>query len=202
MDTRRRESLSKYLSLILRHKPERFSIVLDEGGYALIENIVEAGREKFDDLAHDEILAIANGPEKRRFEIKDDQIRARYGHSSPIQLGLPPTDPPEYLYYATVPARAATITDNGLHPSDRQYVHLSLTEETATQVARNQTDTPVVFRIRAQEAQKPDIDFYDRNPVILTTGVPTGFIDLLKETEAPLPNALYGRGKRNAPRRR
>lgn len=202
MDPRRHESLSKFLSLILRHKPERFSIVLDDQGYALIENIVEAGREKFDDLTSDKILEIANGAEKRRFEIKDDRIRARYGHSFHIELGIPPVDPPEFLYYATVPERASAITDSGLQPSDRQYVHLSLSEETATQVARNQTDTPVVFRIKAHEAHDAGVEFYDRSPVILTTGVPTEFIELLKEAEAPSPNALYGRRKRKAPRRR
>ena len=200
MDPRRRERLSKLLSLILRHKPDRFSITLDERGYALIDDIVEAALEKFDDLTRDEILEIADGAEKRRFEVEDDRIRARYGHSFPIDLGLPPADPPEFLYYATVPARAPVITNGGLTPSDRQYVHLSLSEEIAEQVARNQTETPVIFRIKAREATEAGVDFYDRSPVILTTGVPSEYIDVLKE--APPPPAEYGRRKRKAPPRR
>lgn len=200
MDPRRRERLSKLLSLILRHKPERFSISLDERGYASIDEIVEAIQEKFDLLARDEILEIADGAEKRRFEVEEDRIRARYGHSFPIDLGLPPADPPEYLYYATVPARASVITNGGLTPSDRQYVHLSLSEEIAAQVARNQTDTPVVFRINARQATEAGVNFYDRSPVILTTGVPSEFIDVLQE--APPPPAEFGRRKRKAPPRR
>ncbi len=198
MDERRRERLSKLLSLILRHKPDRFSIVLDEQGYALIDEIVEAIQEKFDALTRDEILEIADGAEKRRFEVEEDRIRARYGHSFPIELGLAPAAPPEFLYYATVPERAAVISSGGLNPSDRQYVHLSLSEETATQVARNQTETPVVFRIKAQEATEGGVDFYDRSPVMLTSGIPSEFIDVLKEA-AP---AAYGRRRRKAPRRR
>lgn len=200
MDPRRRERLSKLLSLILRHKPERFSIVLDERGYALIDEIVEAVQEKFDDLVRDEILEIADGAEKRRFEVDEDRIRARYGHSFPVDLGLSPADPPEFLYYATVPARASVITNGGLKPSDRQYVHLSLSEETAVQVARNQTETPVVFRIKAREATEGGVNFFDRSPVMLTTGVPSEFIDVLRE--APPTTAAFGRRKRKAPPRR
>ena len=201
MDERRRERLSKLLSLILRHKPDQFSISLDERGYARIDDIVEAAREKFDELTRDEILEITNGAEKRRFEVEEDRIRARYGHSFPIDLGLSPIDPPEFLYYATVPARASVITSGGLNPSDRQYVHLSLSEDIAAQVARNQTDFPVVFRIKAQEATESGIDFYDRSPVILTTGVPFEFIDVM-EGSSEAPPAAFGRRKRKAPSRR
>ncbi len=200
MDPRRRERLSKLLSLILRHKPEQFSITLDERGYGRIDDIVEAARENFDDLTRDEILQIATGAEKRRFEVEEDLIRARYGHSFPIDLGLPPVDPPEFLYFATVPERASVITNGGLQPSDRQYVHLSLSEDIAEQVARNQTDSPVVFRIKAREATEGGVDFYDRAPVILTTGVPSEYIDVLKESEPP--PAVFGRRKRKAPPRR
>jgi len=200
MDARRRERLSKLLSLILRHKPDRFSIVLDERGYAVIDDIVEAAREKFDDLTRDEILEIADGAEKRRFEVEEGRICARYGHSFPVDLGLAPVEPPEFLYYATVPSRASVVTNGGLTPSDRQYVHLSLSEEIAEQVARNQTETPVVFRIKAREATGAGVDFFDRSPVILTSGVPSEFIDVLKE--APPPPAAFGRRKRKAPPRR
>ena len=200
METKRRERLSKLLSLILRHKPDRFSIKLDEKGYAFIDDVVEGGKAKFDDLERNEIMEIATGSEKRRFEIEGEKIRARYGHSFSIDLGLAPPTPPEFLYYASLPAQAHQIISDGLKPSGRQYVHLSLSEETATQVARSQTETPVVLCIKAQDASEAGIIFYDRSPVFLTTEVPTEFINVLKEAP-PLP-PTYGRRKRKALSRR
>jgi len=200
MNDRRREKLSKFLSLVLRHKPEMFSIALDERGYAQLDDIVVAAGQKFDDVSRDEILYIVEGAEKRRFELSGDQIRARYGHSFPIDLGLDPIEPPEYLYFATAPERSAVIAHGGLNPSDRQFVHLSLTEEIAFQVASNQTDTPSMFRIRAREATQAGVDFFDRSPVVLTRGVPAEYVDPMN---APNPSASsFGRRKKKAPRRR
>lgn len=195
MDEKRRERLSKLLSLMLRHKPEMFDLELDSRGYASLEAIVKAARQKFNDVTDEEILDIVNGPEKRRFEMQDGLIRARYGHSFPIDLGLDPIDPPEFLYYATVPGQVRAITQGGLQPFDRQFVHLSLTSDIASDVASRRTETPVTFKIKAREAAAAGIAFYDRTPVILTEGVPGHFIEILNESDSSL-SPLYGRRKR------
>ena len=194
MDENRRERLSRLLSLILRHKPEMFGLELDSRGYASLEELVQATQQKFDDVTEDEILHIVDGPEKRRFEMQDGRIRARYGHSFPIDLGLDPIAPPEFLYYATVPAQVRSITQGGLYPGDRQYVHLSLTSEIASDVASRRTDTPVVFIIKAKQAAAAGVEFYDRTPVVLTKGVPADFIEIMQTGTSTSP--LYGRRKR------
>ena len=145
MDERQRERLSRLLSLVLRHKPDQFGLELDAHGYAALEDLIEALAHKYPDVQEEEVLQIVDGTEKRRFELVDGRIRARYGHSFPIDLGLDPIDPPESLYHATVPTQVATITTEGLHPADRQFVHLSLDSEIAMDVARNHTDTPALF---------------------------------------------------------
>ena len=195
MDDRRRERLSKLLSLILRHKPDQFGIELDAQGYATMADLVEGIAHKYPDVEEGEILEIVDGPEKRRFELVDGRIRARYGHSFPIDLGLEAFDPPESLYFATVPAQAGTVSTEGLHPVDRQFVHLSLDREIATDVARNRTDSPVLFRITAKEASDAGITFYDRSPVILTNAVPAEYLEIVQES-GTATFSMYGRKKR------
>lgn len=195
MDEQRRERLSKLLSLLLRHKPYLYDIKLDAQGYAALADIVEAAQQKFDRVTEEEILYIVNESEKRRFEMKNGRVRARYGHSFPIDLGLDPVDPPEYLYYATAPEQMRDILTNGLRPAERQYVHLSLTGEIASDVAKRRTDKPVVFRIHAKKAAGAGVVFYDRAPVVLTTGVPCEFIEVEPSSSSAV-GVLYGRRKR------
>ncbi len=196
MDDRRRERLSKLLSLILRHKPDQFGLELDAQGFSTLPELVEGIAHKYPDVEESEILEIVDGPEKRRFELVDGKIRARYGHSFPIDLGLEAFDPPESLYFSTVPAQAGSVSSQGLHPVDRQFVHLSLDSEIATDVARNRTDSPVLFRIKAKEASEAGVTFYDRSPVILTSGVPAEFMEMVQGSGAST-SSLYGRRKRS-----
>lgn len=201
MDESKREGVSRLLSLILRHKPERFELELDAQGYALIDEILDAVRQKYTDLTEDELLEVINGQERPRFETKDDLVRARYGHSFAIDLGLPPATPPEFLYYAGTPAQLRMIVTDGLKPGDRQYVHLSTTEETASGIASSRTETPIVFRIHASEAAVAGVRFYDRMPVYLTTEVPPAFIEVPQD-QLSGRSPLYGRQKRlKTPRR-
>ena len=195
MDERQRERLSRLLSLVLRHKPDQFGLELDAHGYAALEDLIEALAHKYPDVQEEEVLQIVDGTEKRRFELVDGRIRARYGHSFPIDLGLDPIDPPESLYHATVPAQVATITAEGMFTADLHFVHLSLDSEIAMDVARNHTDTPALFRIRAKEAAGAGVAFYDRSPVILTSGVPAEFIEMVQESGTNL--SMYGRSKRS-----
>jgi putative RNA 2'-phosphotransferase len=197
MDEKRREQISRLLSLMLRHKPERFYLDLDIQGYGPVEEVIEGLRQKVDDVTEEEVIEIVDGPEKRRFELKDGRIRARYGHSFPIDLGLETTEPPEFLYFATVPDQVRAIATGGIRPGDRQYVHLSMTSEIATQVARNRTETPVVFCIKAREAAQAGIEFYDRQPVMLTRGIPAEFIEPEQYGSPGMPS-LYGRKKKLA----
>ncbi|MBM3263137.1 MAG: RNA 2'-phosphotransferase [candidate division Zixibacteria bacterium] len=195
MNEIKREGLSRLLSLMLRHKPERFEIELDAQGYAALEDVVDAAQEKYADVTREEIFEVVEGGDKRRFETNGDRIRARYGHSFPIDLGLPPMVPPEYLYYATAPDQAGFIIANGLSPGDRQFVHLSMDKEIAAAVAGSRTRTHVMFRVLARQASETGISFYDRTPVYLTHGVPPRFIEI--DQEATVGRfALYGRRKR------
>ncbi|MGL5068060.1 MAG: RNA 2'-phosphotransferase [Sarcina sp.] len=84
------DKLSKFISLILRHKPERIDETLDENGYMevqkLINGIKRKGREKEIDF---EILCeIVDSDEKGRYSFSEDKtkIRANQGHTVKVEL--------------------------------------------------------------------------------------------------------------------
>lgn len=195
MDEHERQQLSKLLSLMLRHKPDMFGLQLDARGFASLTDAVTAARQKLPDVTETQVRELVDGSEKKRFEIVHDRIRARYGHSFPIDLGLEPVEPPEFLYYATTPAQSRKVTLEGIKPIDRQYVHLSLTPEIAADVAKRRTDTPVVFRVLARKAAAAGVSFFDCMPVILTPGVPPTFLEIVDTSKSAL-STLYGRRKR------
>ncbi|HHV35992.1 MAG TPA: RNA 2'-phosphotransferase, partial [Syntrophomonadaceae bacterium] len=55
-----------------------------------------------------DLQKIINESNKKRFEIKDGEIRATYGHSLPSKIEKKPTVPPKFLYHGTTP-RAAKV---------------------------------------------------------------------------------------------
>jgi len=78
--------LSKFLALILRHQPERFALELDEEGWTSLAEVMKIlrGLPNFRWATRADVMQIVEGGSgdgKRRFEVKGDRIRARYGHS-------------------------------------------------------------------------------------------------------------------------
>jgi putative RNA 2'-phosphotransferase len=76
--------------------------------------------------------------DKIRFELKDDKIRALYGHSSTlcIKVNKIPSKSPTILYRGTSHLVIDPIMSEGLRPMNRQYVHLCTDENTAIQVGK------------------------------------------------------------------
>ena len=93
---------SKYMSLILRHKPEAIGISLDEHGWANVDELIEgiAKTQKFD---MDILEEIVRTDEKQRYSFNEDKtkIRANQGHSVQVDVELEETEPPEELWHGT-----------------------------------------------------------------------------------------------------
>ena len=93
------KSLSQFLSLILRHEPERIGLTLDDAGWAgidtLLENATASGRQ----MTRAQLEAVVETSDKKRFAISEDglRIRANQGHSIDVDLGLLPVAPPAVL---------------------------------------------------------------------------------------------------------
>src|SRR5689334_8916997 len=122
-----RTQLSKLLSLILRHQPERHGLALDDEGFVSLEALLAAVRRerRWSSVSEADLREVVATSDKQRFEIDGERIRARYGHSVPQKLTYAEIEPPEILYHGTAPRALPAIRAEGLQSMRRQYVHLS-----------------------------------------------------------------------------
>lgn len=171
-------NISKFLSLILRHKPETIGLELDEQGWASIDDIIcraSAHGRVLDRGMIDEVVATND---KNRFSISSDgtKIRANQGHSVQVELGLTPVKPPSALYHGTATRFLESILSQGLHPSGRHHVHLSSDRETAKKVGQRH-GKPVILKVEAGAMDSAGHVFYrSDNGVWLTDHVPVQYI--------------------------
>lgn len=181
-DQRRLVKLSKFLALILRHQPERFALQLDEEGWASFAEVMEIlrGLPNFRWATRADVIEIVeqgSADGKRRFEVREGRIRARYGHSLAQPVVYEPCVPPALLYHGTSPDALDAIRREGLRPMERQYVHLSPDEETALHVGVRHDEAPIVLTIRAAEACVAGVEFYRADEAVyLAKHVPAEFL--------------------------
>ena len=176
---RRLERLSKFISMILRHKPEVIGITLDEHGWANVDELVES-INKNEAFSKATLEKIVKTDKKQRYSFSQDKtlIRANQGHSIPVDVELEKKEPPKVLYHGTGVKSVKEIQEQGLLPMERLYVHLSTDVETATNVGKRH-GTPVIFQVNAEQMQKDGYDFFQSvNDVWLTKEVPTKYLEL------------------------
>lgn len=169
---------SKFISLILRHKPETIGITLDEHGWANVKELIEgiSKTRPFDMEMLEEIVRTDN---KQRYSFNEDKtlIRANQGHSIPVDVELPVTQPPEYLYHGTGQKYVESIDKSGLIPKNRLYVHLSADTETAVKVG-SRHGNPVLYRVKSGLMQNDGYTFFRSvNGVWLTKEVPVKYLE-------------------------
>ena len=170
--------LSKFLSFVLRHKPDAIGLVLDTQGWAGIDDLISKANSAGTRFTRDELLHVVATSDKKRFSISDDglRIRAAQGHSVSVELGLAPKAPPAVLYHGTAMRFAEAIVAEGLKPQSRQQVHLSLDEITAHRVGQRH-GKPVIFKVDAARMHAQGFKVYVAdNGVWLTDHVPPQFL--------------------------
>lgn len=170
--------ISKFLSLVLRHKPEEIGIELDENGWTdvtmLIEKVNKAGIAlTFEILKH---VVDTNAKKRYSFNESFDKIRANQGHSVEIDLGYTPQVPPEILYHGTGEKFIGSILEKGLLKQNRHHVHLSADVETAFMVGQRH-GKPFVFEVLAGQMHRDNFQFFlSANGVWLTDFVPVKYL--------------------------
>lgn len=170
---RNQTKTSKFISLILRHRPEEIGITLDEHGWARVDQLLRGVKISLEEL--EEIVA---KDEKQRYSFNEDKtlIRANQGHSVHVDLELEEREPPEFLYHGTVERFLDSIRREGLQRQNRQYVHLSPDVETAVKVGRRR-GKPVVLQAAAGKMHRDGYRFYlSENGVWLTEEVPPQYL--------------------------
>jgi putative RNA 2'-phosphotransferase len=172
--------LSKFLSFVLRHKPDSIGLALDPQGWARIDELIEKGSAARIPFSREDLMHIVHTSDKKRFSISTDglRIRAAQGHSISVELGLPPQAPPSVLFHGTATRFIDSIQREGLKPRDREHVHLSTDEAAARRVGQRH-GKPVVLQVDALRMHAQGFKFYlADNGVWLTDQVPPEFLVL------------------------
>jgi putative RNA 2'-phosphotransferase len=171
--------ISKFLSLILRHEPERVGLTLGEAGWIPVDDLLGALKHNGIEVTRENLSHIVATSDKKRFAFSDDglKIRANQGHSVEVDLEYSPQPPPEILYHGTATRFLDSISQNGLQKMDRHDVHLSAETKMTMQVG-GRHGKPALLTIRAGEMHRAGFAFRrSPNGVWLVDHVPARFID-------------------------
>jgi len=180
--TKEQTTVSKLMSLALRHKPEKLGILLDQHGWAETNELINGINNKGYSVMLDDLEVIVKSNDKQRFKFNDDftKIRANQGHSIAVNVELTESMPPDILYHGTSLRNLESIQTNGILSQSRLHVHLSDNKETAKQVG-SRHGKPIILVIDTKQMHADNLKFYlSENGVWLTDNIPSQYITLLK----------------------
>ncbi len=175
-----RKRLSKFMSLALRHEPEKFGLTLGEQGFVSLTDLLTAvtRRREWRDYTLEHIRYVVTVCDKQRYEIAGENIRARYGHSVEKEVTYAEVEPPETLYHGTSPGAWNAIRNEGLLPMGRQYVHLSTYPEQALAVGRRHCARPILLKVKARQAHAAGVQFFQPEArLYISTAIPPEFLE-------------------------
>lgn len=182
LNEQKAKKISKFLSLILRHRPETINLTLDKQGFAYIDELIKNTNQKTSlgfKLTYEQLYEVVATNDKKRFEISEDntQIRAVQGHSTRVvERDFEPVLPPDVLYHGTAHQFIPSILKDGLLPKSRQYVHLSGDTKTAKAVGKRHGRVQIL-QIDSKKMHQDGYEFYQaKNGVWLIKSVPVSYL--------------------------
>lgn len=169
--------ISKFLSFVLRHKPEEIGLTMDQNGWVRVDELLEKSKAHGEVFSFEQLKYVVDTNAKKRFAFSDDfkNIRASQGHSVEIDLGKKAVRPPDILFHGTAQQHEQKILATGILKMDRTHVHLSAAVETAITVGRRH-GKPIVFVVDSGKMFGKHDFFLSDNGVWLTDFVPAEFI--------------------------
>jgi putative RNA 2'-phosphotransferase len=186
--------LSKFLSLVLRHKPEHIGLTLDAHGWASVEDLIVKCHQHRVYLDVDLLEKLVEMDKKKRFSFSEGltKIRANQGHSIHVDLQLANVEPVKALYHGTARRNHKVIREEGLKKMKRHHVHLAADFETAWIVGkRYDKKSPLVYRVDAPRMALRGHQFYlSENGVWLVDHVPPRYLQVCSEHEVVLDGPL------------
>jgi putative RNA 2'-phosphotransferase len=147
--------LGRTMAGILRHFPERYGLEMDRRGWVDLRDFITAVQirhRKFRFLKPHHIIALVQTDPKGRYQFDEGRVRATYGHSFDLDLDLPTDGIPASLYFPTTEEECSILLEMGLRPSDRKWVHLSDSIESAYEAGKVRTDLPVILKVDTAKA--------------------------------------------------
>jgi len=181
MDEKRKTKISRFLSLVLRHKPEEIGLTLEDGGWVPVEKLIQACAVYGKKFSLAELREVVETNDKKRFVFDETgrKIRASQGHSIEVEIGFEESAPPEVLYHGTAEKNLGIIFAEGLKKMARHHVHLSADTETARKVGARY-GKPVILQVDAAKMAGEGFTFYvSANGVWLADAVPPAFLKIL-----------------------
>ncbi|EGT4846882.1 TPA: RNA 2'-phosphotransferase [Clostridioides difficile] len=178
----KKDKLSIFISLILRHKPEIIGIKLDDYGYADVNELIEKINNTGRNINIEILEQIVKEDNKQRYSFNEDRskIRANQGHSINIDVELKELEPPEYLYHGTATRFLDNIKNEGIIKQSRLYVHLSRDIDTAIKVGKRH-GTPVILKINTGKMYENGYKFYlSENNVWLCEYIPFKYVEIFE----------------------
>ncbi|HRQ42590.1 MAG TPA: RNA 2'-phosphotransferase [Chloroflexota bacterium] len=178
---KRQVQISKFLSLVLRHRPEKIGLRLDEAGWTPVADLLQACNRHGFALSLAELQAVVANNDKARFSFNEDGslIRANQGHSIAVNLGYEPVAPPEYLFHGTAVRFLAAIQIQGLLKAQRHHVHLSPDVTTARQVGQRH-GREIILKVHSGAMHRDGHTFYrSANGVWLVEAVPPCYLEVI-----------------------
>lgn len=172
---------SKFLSLVLRHRPEAAGIMLDANGWADIDALLEGARKAKVPLTRSVLKLVVETNPKQRFAVDETgtRIRAVQGHSIAVDLAYVTATPPATLFHGTHAKVVDAILAGGLKPMRRTHVHLSADVETARAVGARR-GRPVVLAVDAATMHAEGAPFWRAtNGVWLCEAVPAARLTVI-----------------------
>jgi putative RNA 2'-phosphotransferase len=178
---RRHVHISKFLSRVLRHRPQQIGLTLDEAGWTPVADLLAACDRQGFPFSLAELQAVVADNDKARFAFSADGtlIRANQGHSIPVNLGYTPLAPPDSLFHGTAMRFLTSIQQQGLVKGRRHHVHLSPDVETARRVGQRHGE-PVVLQVASGAMHRDGHVFYQSaNGVWLVEAVPPHYLTVM-----------------------
>ncbi|MFK7971728.1 MAG: RNA 2'-phosphotransferase [Bacteroidia bacterium] len=175
---KRYRQLSKFLSLVLRHRPDHIGLELDAQGWVAMPVLLESLTKTKLNTDKEELLGMIAANDKQRFtyDAEQDRIRAAQGHTVNVALDYNPAVPPSQLYHGTVARFVGSIKSQGLKPGKRNHVHLSPDLETATKVGSRRGEAVILIVDAAAMHREGGVFYESENGVWLTKHVPSIYI--------------------------
>jgi len=174
-------TISKFISLVLRHQPQKIGLLLDAAGWADVDELLARAAAAGRVITRDQLNEVVATSDKRRFALSDDglRIRANQGHSVDVDLGLAPLAPPPVLFHGTASRFVDSVRATGLERRSRHHVHL--TEDIAIgEAVGRRYGKPVILRVDAAAmAARGHVFLRSANDVWLVEAVPAEFIEVM-----------------------
>lgn len=165
------------MAYLLRHEPSGMEV--SNEGWADFNELLERLKDRWPDLEREDIVKVVERDPKGRYEIKENKIRARYGHSIDVDPTLESAQV-STLYHGTTPEAADKILKEGLKSKGRQKVHLSTSVDEAMKVGKRHANNPVILEIDIEGAKKEGIRIERASDrVYVAEDIPSRFISKL-----------------------